>query len=64
MPGIAARPRVLRLVVPLVPSLTLYPPRVPIDVTFRWRRPRWVRYTARAALCLIAIVIGLAIGGY
>ncbi len=64
MPGIAAQPRVLRLVVPSVPSLTLYPPRVPIDATLRWRRARWVRYAARAAGCLIAIATGLAIGGY
>ena len=47
-----ARPRmILRLV---VPSSTPYPPR----------RVRWVRYAARAVLCLIAIATGLAIGGY
>ena len=53
-----ARPRILRFV---VPSSTPYPPRTPIDAR---RRGRWVRYAARAALCLIAIATGLAIGGY
>ena len=52
-----ARPRILRFV---VPSSTPYPPRTPLDAR---RRGRWVRYAARAALCLIAIATGLAIGG-
>jgi hypothetical protein len=56
-----ARPRILRFV---VPSSTPYSSRTPIDATFHWRRGSWVRYAARAALCLMAIATGLAIGGY
>ena len=56
----AARPRILRFV---VPSSTPYSSRTPIDATFHWRRGRWIRYGARVALCLMSIGMGLVIGG-
>ncbi len=57
----SVRPRILQFV---VPSSSPSSARSPLEATFHWPRGRWVCWAARVTLCLIAIAIGLAIGGY